>query len=55
MLSDQTQVAKTTWAELKKIAMNEKDEQQSMFKNLSKEEKELLIRLKAAQRAQGND
>ena len=54
MLSDESQIAGTTWAQLKKVAMDGKNEQQSWFVSLNNQEKKLLGALISAQNAQGD-
>ena len=54
LLSDESQIAGTTWAQLKKVAMDGKNEQQSWFVSLNNQEKKLLGALISAQNAQGD-
>ena len=48
-LSDQTRIAKTTWAKLKEFAMHKNIHEQSWYFEMTGEEKELLAALISAQ------
>ena len=53
-LSDETMIAKTNWRNLKQSAMRHDYRQQVWFLQMNNDEKELLARLIAAQRIQGD-